>query len=116
MDTENKRKDARRPGTFIVYYSLHGKSLSYDVSQTKDISSGGLSLTTTQKFTKGEVLDLKITLPIMRESVKATAVVRDCREKVNNLIFITHLEFEVLETEQRKLIRDMVNFYNIRKK
>lgn len=88
-----RRKHPRANANFIISYRLKQYSDTYDLSQTKNISQGGLLITTNKKFDKGLMLDLTIRFPFVDQKIEITGEVVDSKEIVKGLIYETRLKF-----------------------
>ena len=58
-----KRRFPRANGRFIVSYRVIPNNSNADITQTKNLSLGGMLLTTNCQFTEGTNLALEIRLP-----------------------------------------------------
>jgi hypothetical protein len=106
-----RRKHPRLARQFMVRYSLAGSSGQDDVSQVKDISLGGICLTTYKAFEKGAKLLLKIKLP--GAEIMPTARVLDSRRLgTGTLVFCnTRLEFAEIKEADKQVLADRINTY-----
>ncbi len=89
-----RRKYHRLNASFIVSYRVKEPPSDFDLSQTKDVSQGGLLLTTNKKFAQGTVLIMTIRFPFVAEKLKLDGQVVSSQEKVKNLIYETHIKFK----------------------
>ncbi len=89
-----RRKHSRLTANFIVSYRIKEPSSPFDLSQTKDISQGGLLLTTNKKFDQGTLLAMTIRFPFLVEKIQLTGQVVGSQEKVKDLIYETHIKFQ----------------------
>ncbi len=103
-----KRKHPRLNVNFIVSYRVEGPSSPFDLSQTKDVSQGGLLLTTNKKFDKGTILVMTILFPFVEEKMKLTGIVVDSQEKVRDLIYETHIQFKEADESLLKEIGEFI--------
>jgi hypothetical protein len=106
-----KRRSPRVNGRFIVSYRVLEESESIDITQTKDLSMGGMLLTTNRKFDPGTSLALEIRLPFDPNPIMLIAKVVDSKEITKNLIFDTRLTFLAVDEDHRKVIGQTVNYY-----
>lgn len=59
-----RREFKRISGSYVVSYShLEGDELKFDVSQTKNLSEGGLLFIADREFKKDTILKIKLRLP-----------------------------------------------------
>lgn len=106
-----RRKHQRINGRFIVSYRLLDESDSIDISQTKNLSLGGMLLTTNRKFDIGTNLALEIRLPFDPNPIMLIARVVDSKEITRNLIYDTRLAFLAVDERHRKIVGQTVDYY-----
>jgi hypothetical protein len=82
-----------------------------DISQTKNVSLGGMLLTTNREFKVGTSLALEIRLPFDPSPIMLIARVMDSREIIKDLIYDTRLNFLAVDEKHRKAISDTVGYY-----
>jgi len=95
----DRRKFPRLKVNFVVTYHIKEPPGSYDLSQTKNVSCGGLLLTTNCYFDKGTILELTIRFPFFNEKIKIDGEVVDCKEIVKNIIYDTRIKFLSLDKD-----------------
>ncbi|MFA5008904.1 MAG: PilZ domain-containing protein [Candidatus Omnitrophota bacterium] len=93
-----RRKFPRANANFVVSYRVkeHG---TYDLSQTKNISQGGLLITTNKKFENGTQLIMTIRFPFVEQKIEIIGEVIDSKEIVKGLIYETRLRFTDLPAD-----------------
>lgn len=107
-----RRRFARITGRFIVSYRVLKESENTnDLSQTKNISLGGMLLTTNRKFAEDTLLALEIRLPFDPDPIFLKAKVLESKEITKNLIYDTRLEFIAIDNKHKKILNDTVNYY-----
>ena len=92
-----RRNLPRIDANFVVSYRI--KSESYDLSQTKNLSQGGMLLTTNRAFDKGTLLAMIIRFPLVPQKIETTAEVVSSREVVKGLIYETRVRFLDLDQD-----------------
>lgn len=102
-----RRRYPRLNVNFIVSYRIKEPSASFDLSQTKNLSQGGLLLTTNKAFEKGTLLAMTIRFPFVNEKINLTGQVIGSQEKVRDLIYETHIRFQ--ESDEA-FLRDVGKF------
>jgi len=105
-----RRKIPRAKGRFVVSYRVLEEEDNFDRTQTKNISMGGMLLTTNRKFAIGAKLALEIRLPLDPDPIMLIASVAESKEVVNNLIYDTRLAFLAIDGKHRKVISKTVDF------
>jgi len=88
-----KRKHQRVGGNFVVSYRVKKIPDYYDLSQTKNVSQGGLLLTTNKQFEAGTQLAMTIRFPFVEERIETTGEVVHSKEVVKGLIYETRIKF-----------------------
>jgi len=106
-----KRKHPRASGRFIVSYRIIEDDERIDVSQTKNLSLGGMLITTNKKFKPGTNLALEIRLPFDPNPIVLVAKVIDSAEITKNLIYDTRLEFISIDEKHQDIVDQTVNYY-----
>jgi hypothetical protein len=106
-----RRKNPRVTGRFIVSYRILEDMDNVDISQTKNISIGGMLLTTNRKFDPGTSLALEIRLPFDPNPIMLIGKVMESREITADLIYDTRLEFLAIDEKHRKVLGQTVEYY-----
>ena len=107
----DRRRDPRARGRFMVSYRILEEEDNLDITQTRDVSLGGMLLTTNRKFPIGAKLALEIRLPIDPDPIMLIGSVVESKEIVNNLIYDTRLAFLAIDEKHQKTLRKTVKFY-----
>ncbi len=94
-----RRNYPRIKANFIVSYRNKYIPKDYDLSQTKNVSQGGLVLTTNKKFAPGTQLALTIKFPFVPQRVEVLGNVVDSKEIVKDNIYETRLSFVDLQDD-----------------
>jgi hypothetical protein len=106
-----RRRNPRAMGHFVVSYRLMDEMSNQDVTQTKNISLGGLLLTTNRKFDPGLKLAVEIKLPFDPNPIMLIGKVIDSRQVMKDLIYDTRLEFLAVDEKHRDIILKTVDYY-----
>lgn len=106
-----RRKHPRARGRFIVSYRIVDEINNVDITQTKNISLGGMLLTTNRQFSIGTTLAIEIRLPFDPNPIMLIGRVVESREIIKGLIYDTHLEFLTVDERHRKIIGETVGYY-----
>ncbi|MBU1122564.1 MAG: PilZ domain-containing protein [Candidatus Omnitrophota bacterium] len=93
FDGVNRRKHNRVNVNFVVSYRVKQLPANYDLSQTKNVSQGGMLLTTNRKFDKDTCLAMTVRFPFVRQKIEVTGMVIGSKEVVKNLIYETRIQF-----------------------
>ena len=96
---QEKRKHPRLEANFVVSYRVKKPAAGYDLSQTKNVSQGGMLLTTNRVFDKGTQLSMSIRFPLVPHKIEVTGEVVDSKEVVRDLIYETRLKFLDLDED-----------------
>jgi len=103
-----RRRKPRADATIVVSYHLLEEDGNYDLSQTRNISQGGMLLTTNRKFENGARLGLTIQFPFLDQKVQVVGEVVESREMIKGVIYETRIMFYNLKTELVKLLGDFI--------
>lgn len=110
-DGPERRKQPRISGRFIVSYRILEESDNVDITQTRNLSLGGMLLTTNRKFEPGTNLALEIRLPFDPNPIMLIARVIESREVTKDLIYDTRLIFLAVDEKHRGVIGQTLNYY-----
>jgi hypothetical protein len=92
-----RRKYPRLNAQFVISYKIKQIPNNFDLSQTKNVSQGGVLLTTNRKFIPGTILTLTVKFPFVSQRINLTATVVDSQEVAKNLLYNTRLCFDHLD-------------------
>jgi hypothetical protein len=106
-----QRKNPRVDVRFIVSYRILDENDKRDITQTKNMSLGGMLLTTNRQFAKGTNLALEIRLPFDPNPIMLVGKVIESREIVKNLVYDTRIMFIAIDEKHRGVIGDTVSYY-----
>ena len=106
-----RRKHPRIFARFIVSYRMLEEVNNVDVTQTKNLSLGGMLLTTNKQFNPGTNLALEIRLPFDPHPIMLIGRVIESKEITKGLIYDTRLEFTAVDERPRKIMSDTVEYY-----
>lgn len=107
----DKRKHPRVERRFIVSYRVLEENSGIDVTQTKNLSLGGMLLTTNRQFELGTSLALEIRLPFDANPIMLIGKVVESREITKDLIYDTRLEFLAIDERHRNAISQTVLYH-----
>jgi len=108
---EERRKTQRIEARFIVSYRIFEEIDNIDISQTKNMSLGGMMLTTNRMFEQGTNLAIEIRLPFDVHPIMIIAKVIESKEITKNLIYDTRLMFVAVDEQHRGPMRQTVDYY-----
>lgn len=111
-----KRKYPRIDARFIVSYRILEEVDNIDITQTKNMSLGGMLLTTNREFERGTNLALEIRLPFDLNPIMLIGKVVDSHEVTKNLIYDTRLLFLAIDEQHRDVMMKTVDYYLNRSK
>lgn len=107
-----RRKSPRAEGRFVVSYRILEEEDNFDITQTKNVSLGGMLLTTNRKFSVGAKLALQIRLPLDPNPIMLIASVVESKEVVRNLIYDTRLAFLAVDEKHQGIISKTIDYYS----
>ena len=106
-----KRKFPRATGRFIVSYRILENNGGPEITQTKNLSLGGMLLTTNCQFRPGTNLALEIRLPFDPNPIMLIGKVLESKEITKDIIYDTRLVFLAIDERHRKMINETVGYY-----
>ncbi len=106
-----RRKHPRVAGKFVVSYRVKAEVDNYDISQTRDLSLGGMLLTTNRNFPPGTILAIEIRLPFFINAISLTGRVLGSKEVVRDLIYDTRINFLEIDPKSENIVKDTVGYY-----
>ena len=106
-----RRKQARVNARFIVSYRIMDEADNIDITQTKNVSLGGMLLTTNKEFSPGINLAISIRLPFDPNPITLIAKVLESKEITKNLIYDTRLIFLDVDEKHKNIINETVSYY-----
>lgn len=106
-----RRKFTRVDARFIVSYRIFEEADNIDITQTKNVSLGGLLLTTNRQFAYGTNLALEIRLPFDPDPIILAGVVIESSEVTKNLIYDTRLSILNVDEKHKKAINKTIDYY-----
>lgn len=105
---QERREYFRVDANFVINYRIQELPDSYDLSQTKNISQGGVLITTNKLFKKGAQLTMNLRIPLVPQKIKLSGEVIASREVVRDLIYETRVKFLGLDKEFFKKLGDFI--------
>ncbi len=94
-----RRRHSRLDANFVVSYRIKEIVDGYDLTQSKNVSQGGMLLTTNRLFSKGTFLAMTIRFPLIPQKIEVTGEVVGSKEIVRDLIYETRIKFIDLDEE-----------------
>jgi len=92
-----RRRYPRANAAFLVSYKNMYSESDFNISQTVNISQGGLLLTTSELFPKGATLKMLTFFPFLSQRINLLGKVVRQREVAKGLIYETGVEFTNLD-------------------
>lgn len=106
-----RRRNPRIGGRFIVSYRIFEEANNIDITQTKNLSLGGMLLTTNRRFDNGTNLAIEIRLPFDPNPIMLIGKVIESSEITKDLIYDTRIQFLAVDERHRKVIHQTVDYY-----
>jgi len=94
-----RRKHPRLDANFVISYRIKEVVDGYDLTQSKNVSQGGILLTTNRLFKQGIFLAMTIRFPLIPQKIEVTGEVVGSKEVVRDLIYETRIKFIDLDEE-----------------
>ncbi|MBL7131167.1 MAG: PilZ domain-containing protein [Candidatus Omnitrophica bacterium] len=109
---QERRRSPRVNKNFVVSYRIYGDPDDIDISQTRNISEGGILLTTNRAFDAGTILAIEIRLPFISQPIRLLGKVLESREIARNLIYETRLVFTYMDDQSKTMVKNTVNYFS----
>ncbi|MBM3244664.1 MAG: PilZ domain-containing protein [Candidatus Omnitrophica bacterium] len=106
-----RRRHQRISGRFIVSYRILEENDNIDISQTKNLSLGGMLLTTNRRFDSGTNLAIEIRLPFDPNPIMLIGKVVESKEITKELIYDTRIQFLAVDERHRFILSQTVDYY-----
>ncbi|MFH1128664.1 MAG: PilZ domain-containing protein [Candidatus Omnitrophota bacterium] len=106
-----RRKHQRISGRFIVSYRILDGEDNIDITQTKNISMGGMLLTTNKRLNPGTNLAIEMRLPFDPNPIMLIGKVIESREITKDLIYDTRMQLLTVDAKHKNVINQTVNYY-----
>jgi c-di-GMP-binding flagellar brake protein YcgR len=106
-----RRKFVRVDGTFVVSYrDITSAEAKTNITQTRNISAGGIMFTTDEGFPEGAVLSLSLRLPGKVDHINVKIQVVGSSKTGKGFSHVTRGKFINLKEEDRESIRKIVEY------
>lgn len=106
-----RRRFVRVSGNFVVSYTdVTTQETKSDITQTKNISLGGILFTTDREFPLGTILKIKLRLPDSREYINLKVKVVGSKERMKDVLYETRVKFIGIKDEDKDCIRRIVEY------
>ncbi|MBU1887649.1 MAG: PilZ domain-containing protein [Candidatus Omnitrophica bacterium] len=106
-----RRKFVRIDANFMISYSdITTAETKSDLTQTKNISMGGILFTTDRKFQPDTILKVKIRLPGSPDYLHAKVKVIDSRQRIRGVMYDTRVKFVGIKDEDKDAIKRVVEY------
>lgn len=109
---QEKRRYPRISKNFVVSYKIYGEADNVDISQTKNVSEGGMLLTTNRLLESGTILAIEVRLPFISFPIKLLGKILDSKEVAKNLIYETRLTFTYMDEQSKEFVKNAVSFFS----
>ena len=103
-----RRKHPRLDVSFVVSYRVKEPPANYDMSQSKNVSQGGMMLTTNRHFDQGTHLAIKVRFPFLPSKLEVWGEVVDSKEVLKNVIYETRIKFIGPESDMFEKLGEFV--------
>lgn len=107
----DRRKHPRIHARFVVSYRILEDLDNVDISQTKNMSLGGMLLTTNKLFAVNTNLALEIRLPFDPNPIMIIGKVLESREISKDLIYDTRLLFLAIDERHKNIMKTTIDYY-----
>jgi hypothetical protein len=110
-----RRKFVRINGTYVVSYEdISGQGIGADITQTRNISAGGVWFTTEKRFPAASILKIKLRIPDAPDYMELNVKVVESKQKIKGMMCDTRVKFIDIKEKERyyitKLIEDCLQY------
>ena len=106
---QERRKYPRVDSNIVISYHIQGEYGNYDLSQTRNISQGGILLTTNREFKKGDYLGMTVLFPFLDDKIEIVGEVIASREVVKDFVYETQVKFNGLKEQLLEQLGQFIN-------
>ncbi|MFA5356035.1 MAG: PilZ domain-containing protein [Candidatus Omnitrophota bacterium] len=106
-----RREHPRVNACFSVSYRIIEETEYPSFSQAKNISLGGILLTTNRKLEEGTNIALEIRLPFDPDPIMITGRVLESREISRDLIYDTRINFQSIDEKHKGILKESIDYY-----
>ena len=107
-----KRRHHRINKNFVVSYRIYGDPDNIDISQTRNISEGGIMLTTNRAFDRGTILAIEIRLPFIPNPIRLLGKILGSKEIARDMIYETRLVFTYMDDQSESMVKNTVDYFS----
>ncbi|MDJ0863354.1 MAG: PilZ domain-containing protein [Gammaproteobacteria bacterium] len=103
---QDRRQHPRRDASLVVTFRPELPTAAYDITHTRNVSQGGMMLTTASAYARGTRLAIQVPLSFRNALtlMQGTAEVLAYRELVPNLLSETRLRFVAFDRQSAEVI------------
>ena len=106
FEGKEKRKHPRLDFNLIVSYRPLENTEKMRITQIKNLSRGGMMISTCEKIEKGTMLKINLRFPLLKKKVNLVGKVIESKEVVPNFDYETRVYFYNMDKEVEKLLHD----------
>lgn len=112
MAEQERRKHERLKRRFVVsYHSEVDPANTFDISQIKDISLGGMRFVTSLGYPAETILTIELQTPFIRDKILMKARVLESKEVIADMIYDTRVIFTELDEEARHYVSKAIEVF-----
>jgi len=109
---QEKRRHKRIKKNFILtYFELDHPKRKQEISQLKNIGTGGMCFISVKKFEPGTRLGIELKTPYLSGTTYLEGKVLQSHTKVANMIYETRLQFDSLEKDAEFLLNELIEYF-----
>ena len=105
---EERRKFPRLTAAYMIQYRLLDKTSGFDITSTRNISRGGVTITTSSKLVPGDVLNLTLKFPFTPAPIGIQAQVVSCHDTANKSVWEASVKFIDLPGDYADKIEEFI--------
>ncbi|MFH1782679.1 MAG: PilZ domain-containing protein [Candidatus Omnitrophota bacterium] len=104
-----RRQFLRVDRSFVVSYTVvEVKSPKADITQTRNISEGGILFTTDKELAQGAMLDIKLKVPQAADYIDIKGEVVDSKKRGSGMLCDTRVKFIEIKDKDLHFIKEVI--------
>jgi c-di-GMP-binding flagellar brake protein YcgR len=108
---ERRRFERLKRKFMVTYHRLDEPHTSFDISQIKNISLGGMCFVASHGYEPGTKLAIELQTPFIRDKLSLSAEVLESKEVAKNLIYETRVRFPELKEDTKHYLSKIIETF-----
>ena len=110
-ERERRRYERLQKKFVITYHPADEPEVSYDISQIKNISLGGMCFVATRTYAPGTKLAIALQTPFIWDRLSLPAEVLESKEMAKDLIYETRVAFAALDDNAKHYLGKTIEVF-----